>query len=654
MIFSNYSSSGGPLSLFSKVYNSDGTMESTMLGGMSDKYIYTYTFNNLGFLSYYNVSTNNQILSPNYVPTDVLVNIKNTTSDSRNNIYMCGTYTNTFQARFPYYLAPTAIKNIDQTSPFTSDIALVKYDPNNNISWYKNIGGAADEKTNKIVVDYLGNVYVVGTFTSSTLIIPGFPFLVKPGGTTDDIFIASYSASGVARWRTFIGGAGTEVPVDTVVDSNGNIYIVGTFTSYDLLGLNRGGATDIFINSYDTNGNQRNGWPKQIKGTATGVHTPVSTLLHTDGSIYVIGDFENSSTNITGSPIASRGQKDIFIAKYDTNGGVLWSTTIGGNGIESASVCNLDSSGNLYITGSYSSTSLTIPNYAGLPILTTGGHFLIKYTAASGTPTWCKNIKNAKSTASLIISPIDFKVYLSIRCPSVTAAGVKIMVTGFINDFAGTAASTGNVSGGNNLIVSYDTHGVALNSIFIEASTTSEYRSTGLYIDPNNNLYLLSSYISSYAPRVYNSDTTYVTFSTLTGSSSRMSGVTITKYDNNLMYIWTKRIVGGGSSPLPSIIIDIYGNLCIYSDKNIFSGNFELYDNIGATTPSVTIHRLYCYIFRLTLSGISLDVKGNYTNSANNSYNVMDNIGNIYIATGYNTATFPTNTYTISTDYSIL
>jgi hypothetical protein len=165
-------------------------------------------------------------------------------------------------------------------------------------------------------------------------------------------------------------------------------------------------------------------------------------------------------------------------------------------------------------------------------------------------------------------------------------------------------------------------------------------------------LYLLTSYISTYAPRVYNSDRTYNTFSTLSGGNQRNNGVIITKYDNNLMYIWTKRIVGGGNSGLPSIIIDIYGNLCIYSGRNFSSGTIELYDNIGATTPSVVLYTVYCYIFRLTLSGISLDVKGNGTTNSNSSYNVMDNIGNIYIATAYNTATFTTNT--VFTNYSIL
>jgi hypothetical protein len=85
-----------------------------------------------------------------------------------------------------------------------------------------------------MVLDVTGNLYVSGTYTSSTLNIPGFsPNTLTSSGSTDT-FILKYLGDGTPQWVKSIGGTGTDRPVNMVVDSAGNLYVSGTYTSLSI------------------------------------------------------------------------------------------------------------------------------------------------------------------------------------------------------------------------------------------------------------------------------------------------------------------------------------------------------------------------------------------------------------------------------------
>ena len=98
-------------------------------------------------------------------------------------------------------------------------------------------------------------------------------------------------------------------------------------------------------------------WTKQAGGNPQNVGTSVA--LDSNGNVYVTGYFLGTATfgesgqgigEVSLNSVAS--PSDIYLAKYDSNGALLWvKQTIDGSGNSVA----LDSNGNVYATGSFKS-----------------------------------------------------------------------------------------------------------------------------------------------------------------------------------------------------------------------------------------------------------------------------------------------------------
>ena len=82
-----------------------------------------------------------------------------------------------------------------------------------------------------------------------------------------------------------------------------------------------------------------------------------------NGNVYITGGFfGNPSITFGNFTLTSNGQGDIFLVKYDKNGTVLWAKSYGGSFDDIAHSVTTDAAGNVYITGYYSSSSITFGN----------------------------------------------------------------------------------------------------------------------------------------------------------------------------------------------------------------------------------------------------------------------------------------------------
>jgi len=109
-----------------------------------------------------------------------------------------------------------------------------------------------------------------------------------------------------------------------------------------------------------------------------------------DGSLYVTGRF-SGTIQFAGTTLTSRGGLDIFLAKYTSNGKLLWAVQSGGTGDDSASSLDVDGAGNIYVTGGFT-ISAVFGSTNGVTQTVTGGGlgstiFLAKYTP-SGALLW--------------------------------------------------------------------------------------------------------------------------------------------------------------------------------------------------------------------------------------------------------------------------
>jgi Beta-propeller repeat len=157
----------------------------------------------------------------------------------------------------------------------------------------------------------------------------------------DDALLIKYNADGSLGWNKLIGSSGADTSFDTAVDSWGNIYVVGRTTG-NLNGLVNSGLEDCFIIKYNSSGVAQ--WTKLLGTTADDICRYVS--IHPDGSIIVSG---KTGGSFPGWP--TNGLTDIFVAKYTSSGTRTWLKQMGTSSDEETLGMALDASGNIFISG---------------------------------------------------------------------------------------------------------------------------------------------------------------------------------------------------------------------------------------------------------------------------------------------------------------
>jgi hypothetical protein len=110
----------------------------------------------------------------------------------------------------------------------TSDMFLIKYDPNGNVLWAKSAGSNDDEKGNGCIVDAMGNVIVTGYCKGDSIDIEGTKY--RNSGSKDG-FVIKYDANGTLLAAKVFGGSSGEEPFTCSADGFGNVFVAGSFSS---------------------------------------------------------------------------------------------------------------------------------------------------------------------------------------------------------------------------------------------------------------------------------------------------------------------------------------------------------------------------------------------------------------------------------------
>ena len=453
--------------------------------------------------------------------------------DSSGNSYVTGTYTSTATI---YNSNGTTFGTL--TTAGGNDVIIVKYNTSGTAQWATHIGGIGSDVGYGIAADSSGNSYVTGGYVSTTLTIynsNGTTFGTLTGaGVTQDVFIVKYNTSGTAQWATRLSGAGTEIGYGIATDSSGNSYITGVYgsnplTIYNSNGTTFGtltiaGGTDVFIVKYNTSGAAQ--WATRLSGTANDQGQGIA--IDSSGNSYITGFYVsnpltiyNSNGTTFGTLTGTGTNNDVFIVKYDTSGAAQWATRLSGTSADVGYGIAADSSGNSYITGSYSSNPLTIYNSNGTIFSnltgtsTTTDVFIVKYNT-SGAAQWATRVLGTGNDAGYGIS-VD-----SSGNSSITGQYGSNPLTIYHSN--GTIFSNLTNAGSTDVfIVNYNTSGTAQWATRV-AGTASD-QGQGIAVD-SSSLYVTGQYTSN-PLTIYHSNGS--TFGTLTGTGTT-SDVFIVKY----------------------------------------------------------------------------------------------------------------------------
>ena len=147
------------------------------------------------------------------------------------------------------------------------------------------------------------------------------------------------------NWSTFLGGTGFDESRGIAVDGSGNTYVIGYSESAWGSPLNgHAGGYDSSIAKINSNGARA--WHTFLGGTALDFGEDI--VLDSNGNIYVTG----TSTGTWGTPLQPfAGLEDAYVAKFNSNGSLQWSTFLGGGNFDDGYGIALDNSGNIYVTG---------------------------------------------------------------------------------------------------------------------------------------------------------------------------------------------------------------------------------------------------------------------------------------------------------------
>lgn len=245
------------------------------------------------------------------------------------------------------------------TNTGSADIFIVKYDANGNVLWAKSIGGSigGGEGGSSVSADANDNVFLTGNFYSPTITF-GSTTLTNAGYY--DMFIAKYDTNGNALWAKSAGGINGDYGSSVSADANGNVFVTGGFSSptisFGTTTFTKSGVSKVFVVKYDANGNVL--WAKSAEGWAS-FDAPYSVSADAGGNVLVTGAFESSVITFDSITLINGGGGNSFIAKFDSTGNILWAKSSHGTGSDEInSVCS-DENGNAFVTGWFDSPTLT-------------------------------------------------------------------------------------------------------------------------------------------------------------------------------------------------------------------------------------------------------------------------------------------------------
>ncbi len=248
--------------------------------------------------------------------------------DSMGNCYVSGTYQNATSGTFAsnYVSVGVVGGSSPQTVNFSYDMTstgrpkrgfLLKYDRFGNVKFCKDLltilpGSVYPIRNNKIIVNAGSYLYYYDS-TGQTI------------GFDPQVSLFYYSQSEWGDDNTYVSGSNLSF------DAKENRYLYGTYglpSDSTFPYMRKFGKTDICLVKYNP-ANQVI-WSKVFGGA--GIDLADAMVLDPSGNAYVTGTFQDS-IQIGGIKLLGNGMEDIFMAKFNPNGKLLWVQNATGMGL---------------------------------------------------------------------------------------------------------------------------------------------------------------------------------------------------------------------------------------------------------------------------------------------------------------------------------
>jgi uncharacterized delta-60 repeat protein len=348
---------------------------------------------------------------------------------------------------------------------------------------------------------------------------------------------AQYQAIGADNWAnptywiaTLGNPPGSAFGRNVALDSSGNVFACGY--GYDGTGDER-----FVLAKYSSAGSIK--WQRTLNNPVIDTDQGYAVAVDSSNNIYVTG-----YTGVSGGNVY-----DVIVAKYDTNGTVLWQKQLaaGTGSYDAGTGIAVDPSGNVYISGNTGASNTNM--------------LAVKYNSA-GTVLWQRTLSSGTEDIGLAMA--------------VDSSGNAYL--------CGASDTSGSY---DFQIAKYDTSGTIQWQRRLFGAGSSQDIARGIATDSSGNVYICGS-----------------------GNAAGTYDIYVAKYDTSGTIQWQKRLGSASDDNGTGVAVDSSGNVYICGDNGSVPGILVAkYNSSGVLQWQRTLSSTSVQTFS---GGIKVDTSGNF------------------------------------------
>lgn len=399
-----------------------------------------------------------------------------------------------------------------------------------------------------VATDDFNNLYMVGYYQDSVMIF-GSDTLVN-SSAVEEGYLAKYDANGNAIWGRRIGGGQPDAALDVVTDASGNVFVTGQFESVQMIL----GADTLHSAGADDifiakyDPSGNVVWAKSYGGTSSDIGECITT--DTAGNLYLSGFINSPVITFDSITLNASLYKRMFLAKFTPNGNVIWAQNPLNDGpYVTTKKHSTDKAGNIYV--------------AAHPPISTGPYELAKFSSA-GNLIWTQPMIAVNDNMSVKVDSfgsvyvVGFFYYSSATFDTVTFYNSSLILN----------------QQGDMFLVKYDTAG---NFRWARRTTGNEFEwGTAVSVDGRGSVHIGGMFTSAVV---------HFDGITITKQDSTSKSIFLAEYDSaGIIQTVVSTVNIGGYNVSHGICNDALNNTYLagsYSSDSIYFGTQEMINPVG-------------------------------------------------------------------------